>query len=592
MRNISILLVAAIVVALPFLFRRHQAVSAWEHGDPVLVVISPHNEAIRYEFGRAFSEWHHEQHGVAVKVDWRVIGGTTEIMRYLGAAYVSSFKAWWRSRGENWPADGGPMILDRKFRADRPPGDDEGPAAMEAWLRKRNLHGAFRETDDAGLFGSGIDVFFGGGVYDHNKAARQGLSVAPWAQVPDGLLADADGTELLPERRGGEVWRSSHFFGAALSTFGICYNIDRIRELGLDHPPARWQDLADHRYLGQLGVADPTKSGSIAKAFEMIIHEQCRNAVREAGFAGADVDQFEQAFSESRPPPGELPDGVPAAYQEAVERGWMDGVRLVQLIAANARYFTDSASKVPIDVSMGDAAAGLAIDFYGRYQAEMSRAPDGRERMRYITPRGGSSVSADPISLLRGAPSRDLAVRFIEFVLSREGQALWNQAPGTPGGPDRFALRRLPVRRDFYPSDDPAAAERFNATAGYMVDDLAEPTVNPYVLADQFTYYPRWTARHFGAHRKLIRAMCLDAGVELRSAWAAIIAAGGPAQQPEAMRALQRMPEHPRPVTWATVIPVLKENDDLDVMRTWIIHFRESYRDAAQIAGAAAGERG
>ena len=104
-------------------------------------------------------------------------------------------------------------------------------------------------------------------------------------------------------------------------------------------------------------------------------------------------------------------------------------------IGANARYFTDSASKVPIDVSTGDAAAGLAIDFYGRYQAETSKAPDGAYRMQYVTPEGGSSVSADPISLLRGAPHRELAVRFIEFVLAPEGQRLWTYAPGTRGGP-------------------------------------------------------------------------------------------------------------------------------------------------------------
>ena len=66
-------------------------------------------------------------------------------------------------------------------------------------------------------------------------------------------------------------------------------------------------------------------------------------------------------------------------------------VRLIQRIGANARHFTDAASKVTMDVSMGDASVDLAIDFYGRYQAQCSRAPDGGERMVYITPVGGSN---------------------------------------------------------------------------------------------------------------------------------------------------------------------------------------------------------
>lgn len=48
-----------------------------------LVVISPHNEAIRDEFGRAFSAWHEGEHGAPVEVDWRVVGGTSESLRFV-----------------------------------------------------------------------------------------------------------------------------------------------------------------------------------------------------------------------------------------------------------------------------------------------------------------------------------------------------------------------------------------------------------------------------------------------------------------------------------------------------------------------------
>ncbi|MFC1452362.1 ABC transporter substrate-binding protein [Verrucomicrobiota bacterium] len=593
LKNLTVIAAAAITIALPFVFRRSESVSSWKSGDPVLVIISPHNEAIRYEFGQAFSKWHKEHFGKPVKVDWRNVGGTTEIMRYLAAEYTAAFRSWWIGSGREWPEGGGAMILDRRFRSDKPPPADEGGDAMVAWETKRALHEAFRAADSPKAFSAKVDLFFGGGTYDHGKAFKQGLTVVPWdpAQPPVGVLATPGGRILVPERMSGETWRTAGFFGTCLSTFGICYNEDRLADLEIGEPPAHWHDLAAPPCFGQLGVADPTKSGSIAKAFEMIIHEQCHHAVREAGYSSGQVEAFEELIGKARLPPGEMPPDVPVAYQAAVERGWVRGLRLVQRIGANARYFTDSASKVPIDVSMGDATAGLAIDFYGRYQAEKSRGPDGRARMVYVTPSGGSSVSADPISLLRGAEHRELAVRFIRFVLAEEGQKLWNYAPGTPGGPEKFALRRLPIRRDFYRSEDREFQAAFERHAKHTVDRLGDPSVDPYELAGQFTYRSRWTGGHFSIHRDLIRAMCLDAGEELRSAWGAILEQGGPGEQPEAVALLERMPVRPAPLTWTSALSIGKEHDRLDYMREWTLFFRQSYAEAEAKVGTTRGER-
>jgi hypothetical protein len=312
----------------------------------------------------------------------------------------------------------------------------------------------------------------------------------------------------------------------------------------------------------------------------MIIHQACHRAVREAGFSPGQVASFEKRIAEARRGGGGFPPDVPAAYPSAVEQGWLDGLRLIQRIGANARYFTDGASQVPIDVSMGNAAAGLAIDFYGRYQAETSRGPDGKERMVYVTPAGGSSISADPISLLRGAQHRELAVRFIHYVLSEEGQRLWNYSPATPGGPHRFALRRLPIRRDFYPSPDPAVQTAYESHRPHTVDALGDPGINPYALAGGFTYQSRWTGRHFSVHRDLIRAMCLDAGEELRAAWQAIIRNGGPEEQPEAVRTLGRLPDKPEPLTWSSALSVRRKHSRMDYMREWTRFFRKSYTEA------------
>ena len=362
-RNAFILLFAAGVVALPFLLRAPEEQTSWRPGDPVLVIITPHNEAIRYEFDHAFSRWHEARYGRPVRIDWRAIGGTTEISRYLTASYVSAARAWWTGeQNRNWPPGAGETLVDRRFNLEhaplptRKPGESEARFARRAgeetkrWETMRELYRVFRETDDKAYFSAGIDLFFGGGDYDHRKAFEEGLTVPPWpAEPPQGLFRDADGNELIPARIAGETWRTATFFGNAISTFGICYNFDRLRDLGIEQPPRRWEDLADPRYFRQLGLADPTKSGSIAKAFELIIHQQCGECIRRAGFTEADIDRFESLYAAARLPPGERPDGVPPEYAQALEQGWLNGIRLVQRIGANAGYFSVSPRYVHID---------------------------------------------------------------------------------------------------------------------------------------------------------------------------------------------------------------------------------------------------
>ena len=53
-----------------------------------VIVISPHNEAIRYEFGRGFDRWHRKAHGEGVTVEWRDIGGTTETLRFVESEFA------------------------------------------------------------------------------------------------------------------------------------------------------------------------------------------------------------------------------------------------------------------------------------------------------------------------------------------------------------------------------------------------------------------------------------------------------------------------------------------------------------------------
>ena len=289
MKQFLILLAAALIVALPFFFRRVPVSGDKGAGCLELVIITPHNEAFRQEFAEGFSEWHRKRFGRPVRIDWRVIGGTTEIMRYLTSEYEASAKHYSGTQ----------------------PGDIP-------WHESQRIG----HVDDPAKITCRIDLFFGGGAYDHAKAEKQGLTVPAWGAggVPAGLFEDSAGRELIPRELNGEVWRGNAFYGCVLSAFGICYNPDRLTDLGITRPPAAWDDLADPRYFGHLGLADPTKSGSVAKAFEMIIQTQCAKAVAAAGYTHEQIRLYETRIGASGKAPGRRPPDVPQAYQDAISR--------------------------------------------------------------------------------------------------------------------------------------------------------------------------------------------------------------------------------------------------------------------------------
>ena len=97
---------------------------------------------------------------------------------------------------------------------------------------------------------------------------------------------------------------------------------------------------------------------------------------------------------------------------------------------------------------VGEAAAGTAIDTYGISEMLWSTHVYGTPKCIYVTPKGGTAVSADPIQMLRGAPNPKAAKAFIAFLLSREGQLLHCLKAGTPGGPGKNGINRPPIRRD------------------------------------------------------------------------------------------------------------------------------------------------
>lgn len=486
----SLIILALIAtVALPFLLRPKQ--SAIEHADVSLVIVTPHNEAIRQEYGRGFKEWYHAKTGKTVAIDWRVLGGTSEIARFLEGEYVASFQNYWTNKlHKPWSVE-----VQAGFQS-QAGATSTVPAVKEA-----------REAFLASEVGSGIDVFFGGGTFDFIGQAQAGRL------VDSGLLqshADWFADAVIPQRFTGEdYWdKDGRWFGSVLSSYGIIYNRDSLRRLGLNHELTQWSDLADPRLLGEVALCDPTKSGSIAAAFENVIQQQMQLRLQALQAANPSGD-------------------AKAQEAQAVREGWVAGLRLMQLIGANSRYFTDTSQKPPIDVAAGNCAVGMCIDFYGRQQAEAVQRRDHSNRLGFVSPPGGTAYSVDPIALLRGAPNRELGVAFMEYVLSPEGQKLWNFKPETPGGPARFALRRLPVRRDFYAHEE-------------WKPFRSDPDASPYTEPNQLIYHDAWTGKIFREMAFIIRVMCQDTHGELVRAWRAVLAAPEPVRA-QALAALQEM---------------------------------------------------
>ena len=526
--DLLIILALLLLLAIPFLLRPGKEATSGVLLP--LVIISPHNEAVQYEFEHAFRQWHLKNFGQDIDIDWRNLGGTSEIARYLD----SSFQA----------------------------------------------------AEKTGLPGIGIDLFFGGGEYDHALQAKKGHTIPCGLRErhPEWLKE-----EIIPSRFSGEIFydRDDRWYGCCLSGFGICYNEDffksmdgNLKKVGTDSlsvrpngkarrdrlsrptveklprhstgpnlsPPRQWQDLADFVFFEQLALADPTKSGSINKAFEMVIQQQMFAELMEHGKPADNVQPSDLA------------------------EGWRRAFNLIRQIGANARYFTDSAGKVTVDVAQGNAVAGMCIDFYGRFESETVERNESSARMKYIMPDNGSSISVDPISMLRGAPNRALAERFIDFCLSVDGQLIWNTRVGQPGGPIRYSLRRLPIRRDLY--------------CPKYLENMSDPQALPYQNTGRFTYQAGWTGPFFNVIRALIRTMCIDPHDELRYAWKTINEAGGPAACPRAMAVFSALPpgvEYGAALVKSAAATADKL-EEAGLMREWTMFFRNQYRKAAELA--------
>lgn len=538
-KKLMILILLAMVVGVPFIFKKREQQMV-EGKDGTLVVLTAHNEAVRYEFTHGFKNWYYNKTGRAVTIDWRTPGaGSQELVQYVDSIYANAFRLYWENHlGRIWNSDVQRAFMNRANHLN------------ENSQIKETVREAFNKSD----VGCGIDIFFGGGKPDIVMQARKGQI------VPSGIFErhpEWFTEESIPQYfSGNELWDKEHrWVGAAISAFGIIYNRDVLKRIGFVDKIEQWKDLTSEKLVGEVAVTDPIGSGTFTMTFEIIIQQQIQQVLQELLKEGLQDDKETE--------------------KKAIAEGWTRGMQLIQLISANARYFTDTATKPVLDVAAGDCAAGLSIDYYGLFQEENLRVRSGSDRFVFVMPEAGSAVSPDPISLFKGAPHTALALDFIEYVLSIDGQKLWDFKVGAPGGPILYALSRPPIRKELYEPE--------------YIKYRQNPDLNLYQDAADFIYHPEWTGHLLKELRFVIKAAFVDVHQSLVNAWKAIIEARKEGQEERANMALKYMQDLSR-ISYEMVSTSIKQTlskDPLDVVQLearLTSQFRQQYDHAQKIA--------
>lgn len=311
-----------------------------------------------------------------------------------------------------------------------------------------------------------------------------------------------------------------YFVGFAVSGYGIMWNTVYMERRRLPEPK-EWEDLLQPVYFGHIIMSTPARSGTTHLTVETIL----------------------QGY------------------------GWDRGWPLLVQMAGNMGALTERSFGVPEAVIAGQYGIGIVIDFFG-----LSAIASGQP-VRFTYPKVTSLVPAN-VGIVRGAPNPEGARRFVNFLLSDDGQKLLF----------RPEIGRLPVRASLYAQAPKGFPNPFRMTAGVQFD--ANLSAARYQLVTRM-FDQVITFRH----------------AELQRVWEAIYAAeraveearrqGRDVAQAERLLRQARASARLVPVSEATAMEIAQQVDRDPTYRAakereWEALARAAYGRALQLAGQAA----
>jgi iron(III) transport system substrate-binding protein len=251
---------------------------------------------------------------------------------------------------------------------------------------KESLIGKLRDAFVKKNPGMAFDYYSAGAgklmakIAAERQSGRMTVDVLWHSEVPDFYQLKGEGffeKYVSPESKNIKSTvkdPDGYFTPARLGTLGIAYNTKKVTV-----PPKTWQDLLDPRFKGGYGIANPALSGTAFMSIAM----------------------------------------------QANNLGW----DYFQKLKANGARIGQGSGQVVDDTASGDLKASLGVDYI-----VIDKMQKGAN-IGFVYPKE-MLVIPSPVAIVKGTPNLGAAKKFIDFLLSKEGQTII-AASGT-----------LPIRSD------------------------------------------------------------------------------------------------------------------------------------------------
>jgi len=249
-----------------------------------------------------------------------------------------------------------------------------GEKLMVYTSMKENLIGGLRDAFVKKYPDIAFDYYSAGAgklmakIAAERQSGKMAVDVLWHSEVPDFYKLKQEGIlekYVSPEAKNVKspvTDPDSYFTPARLATLGIVYNTKKVT-----NPPKEWKDLLDPRFKGGFAIANPAISGTAFVSVAMLV-----NAM-----------------------------------------GW----EYIEALARNGTIVGQGSGQVVDDTASGDLMAALGVDFI-----TIGKIKKGAY-LALIFPKE-FPVMPSPIAIIKGTPNRKAAEKFVDFLLSKEGQTI------------------------------------------------------------------------------------------------------------------------------------------------------------------------